>query len=92
MPSGFHRREQRSDMSDHSRVMAIIMSAPRTVRDAAAEAIVHADPEQDGSLMAEIDARGAGDGFREIMDRLNSEIARRRGRSRFVTGWRPGET
>lgn len=75
--------------SGSSKVLRIIMSAPQGVRDGVAEAVVHADPEQDGSLMAEIDARGVGDGFRDIMDRVQFEAGRRGRRSKYVTGWRP---
>ena len=70
-------------------ILNIVLSTPAHHRKNIAGAMEAADPDTDGSLMAEIDRRGSGDVMREMMDRIQHEVVRRRGRSRYVQGWKP---
>jgi len=59
-----------------------------TARDRIYDAICAANPDIKGDLMHHLDARGVGDIVREEMDNL---LRRRRGRSKYVQGWRPND-
>lgn len=68
------------------RLLEHIYRTPERQRQLISEAMDAANPDVDGDLMRNLDMRGVGDVVREGM-----EIVRegRRGRSRFVQGWRP---
>jgi hypothetical protein len=74
-------------MSDFTeRLLEYIARTQDAQRSRVSEAMDAANPDIDGDLMRHLDQRGVGDVIREGMEIVRSS---RRGRSRFVQGWRP---